>query len=213
MATDKEQQDTEPRLRVMTEKGQALFDDKFLNLQEGCTNSWREIEDVIANCDSDNNDRKYLRETEDRVNSMFKQYLRHSQGLADFLARTRTDQSLQKLEHHELQYRIHSDITLKFRDSLHERLLEQAERLSEKSRTSSQASKTPSELLKIRVKAETQQSRLKYLEEQTALEKRKAATDIDIWVSKEKEAAAVANAELNVVEYDRGSQGKCSVGH
>ena len=58
------------------------------------------------------------------------------------------------------------------------------------------------------MKAETQKTRLKYLEERAALEKQKAATDIDIWLSKEKEAAAIANAELSAMEYyDRGSQG------
>ncbi|XP_062590301.1 uncharacterized protein LOC134251896 [Saccostrea cucullata] len=207
-----EQDDKQSRIRTLTEKGQASFDQTFLDLQEKCTSAWREVEDLIANCDGDNTDRKYLRTTEDQINAKFKQYLKESQALANFLERARTEQALQKLEQHESQYSTYSDIVFTFRDVLHNKLLEAAEQLSEKfevkSRTSSQASKTISEIFKKRVKAETQQTRLKFLEEQAALEKQKAATDIDIWLSKEKEAAAVANAEVNAMEnYDRGSQG------
>ena len=205
-AEDKE--DSDPRFRTLTEKGQALFDDKFLSLQEKCSTIWRNIEDTIENFDNENSDKKYLRKTEDSVNSMFKEYLKEHQTLSDFLKRERTHQSEQKLEQHETQYSTHSNLVFEFRDALHQKLLEQAEQLSEKSKALSQASKTSSEILKKRVKAETQKTRLKYLEERAALEKQKAATDIDIWLSKEKEAAAIANAELSAMEYyDRGSQG------
>ena len=49
--------------RYKTDLGQALFDEKFLNLQEKCTTSWNKIEDIIENCDNQNNDKKYLKKT------------------------------------------------------------------------------------------------------------------------------------------------------
>ena len=57
---------------------------------------------------------------------------------------------------------------------------DQAEQLSEKFKALFQASKTSSEILKKRVKAETQKTRLRYVKARAALEKQKAAVDIDI---------------------------------
>ena len=131
-AEDKE--DSDPRFRTLIEKGQALFDDKFLGLQEKCSTIWRNIEDTIENFDNENSDKKYLRKTEDSVNSMFKEYLKEHQTLSDFLKRERTHQSEQKLEQHKTQYSTHSNLVFEFRDALHQKLLEQAEQLSEKSK-------------------------------------------------------------------------------
>ncbi|KAK3105444.1 hypothetical protein FSP39_025380 [Pinctada imbricata] len=207
-----EDRDVDPqRVRSLTGRGQSAFDEQFNKLQEVFKTIWKEMEDLMVNFDTEQTDRKYLHDVEKNLNSLNKKLISSSENIQSFLGKARTQQASRLLDMHSEEYCRRSKFVYTFRDSVNAKLLEAAEALSEKfavrahhsekfevgSHHSSRASQG-SEAQRKRAKAEAQMARLKYLEEQAAIEKRKA--DIELNLSKEKEKAAVQMAEVKALE-------------
>jgi hypothetical protein len=200
-----------PRMVRHTEKAKLLFEENFVNLQDKFVTSCRDIEDIIDSFDSECFDRTYLRKMEDSMNSAYTRFVFASTNLMDFLGNAKTERSYKELDAHVNIYNKYSATVQVFRDTLSQIVLEAVERLSKQFETrsaisASNRSNTSSVAIQKRIKAERQSVRLKFLEEQATLEKQKASAEIDIKLSHEKEAAAIAQAEAVALEqFETGS--------
>jgi hypothetical protein len=133
------------------------------------------------------------------MNSAYKRFVYTSTNLIDFLGNAKTERSYRELDAHVNIYTKYSDTVQVFRDRLSQIVLEAVERLTEQFEarsaiSASNRSNTSSVAIQKRIKAERQSVRLKFLEEQATLEKQRVSSEIDIKLSREREAAAIAQA-------------------
>ncbi|CAC5385276.1 unnamed protein product [Mytilus coruscus] len=226
MSTSVDETDIDaPRLRTLTEAGLSLYEKRKEKHLARIAKSWDNVEIIIDSVGSLPDEIKSVKEAEADFYEFVDNYETLSENYIDFLTRARTEDSFTERDIFENKlkgYRILIQSTQRSlrnhisellrkddRSSTHSRRSSTHSRRSSRSNSSKETSRSSvsTVVMKSKVKAEAAKTRLKFMEEEAELKKKQVVLDVDLEVLQCKKEAAVAVAEMEVLESMNNSQG------
>ncbi|XP_069137322.1 uncharacterized protein [Argopecten irradians] len=204
------------REHVLTEKAEQVFLDRCTRFQKGLDKIWGNIEDIIIKKGENEQNLNVLKALEKKILRQKDEFIEKYEEFAEFLSRTNTKASKAELANQvKFSDRATTVMNNVIKD-LKARKLEVAESMS----LATSSSDTSTVILKKRLKAEAERTKLLYAKKKTELMKKKAAStqinaeiDADLHLLKQETETAVAEAEVKAAQNfeleERGLPAEC----
>ncbi|CAC5401471.1 unnamed protein product [Mytilus coruscus] len=185
---------SESRLRKLTFKGQAMFEEHCEKLKDKVDNLWSKLEDLIVTLPSCQMIKDY-RNLEKNVNTNFKEFCRRSEEYKNYLKRTNTDESRKVLDDHNEFFNSSISVVRRVNNDIKKKKLELVDQLSEVSGSTVESSASHK-----RAKADAEKVRLEYVKREGELLKQKADIEASMSVVKQEGIVEAAEVEARILE-------------
>lgn len=172
-STIKNSQDSQPRIRTLSEKGEEQFQNQNDDFKSRLQIQWAVVENLISSYSSSITNLNYLENFENGMSKAYALYCSISSEYVSFLLKTRTEASLQDYQHHlssvakckQSVNHVIEKIT-EVRQVAVENASRQSKSAKSKQSRNSRASNSSPELARIRAKAEATKVRLDYIQQE-----------------------------------------------
>ena len=129
-------QQSNTRIRKLTEKGHQKFVQSYDELQTQLNAKWASVENFISSFSATITNSKYLDSFEDELSRSYAEFCTTSAAYMSFLAQTRTEESLKLYQEHSdsiVEYRNKIDETIQKINTTRNQTMENASRRSQRS--------------------------------------------------------------------------------
>ena len=186
--------DREPRVRKLTLKAKAMFEEHSAKLRQESEQVWERIEDLMLALPTCNSVQG-LRQLDKDINMNFKAFCQRSEVYKEYLSRTRTEESQKMLNDHSEFFNRCSGTMRKITSEIHMKKMDVIEQLSDVSKSTAGSSASHK-----RAKAEAEKVRLEFMKRESELLKLKAEIEANLNVMKQERRVAAVEKEASVRE-------------